>query len=84
MDMDDLINRRRRDYRLVFESEPGRRVLLALMRQHFIFQTTKVPGDAGESAYREGRRSVVLDIIRVLRIEEDELLNLPQETEGYE
>lgn len=77
-------NRKRQDYRQTFGGEHGKRVLLDMMRRHFVLQSTKVPGDAGESAFREGRRSVVLDIMNVLRMDEQQVLDLPQETDSYD
>ena len=76
--------RRRQDYRRTFESEHGKRVLLDMARRHFLYHSTKVAGDAGESAFREGRRAVVLELMATLRMKEEDLMKLPEETEGYD
>lgn len=73
--MIDLI-RRRQDYRRVFGGEPGQRVLRDLMRRHFVLSSTQIPGDSHESAFNEGRRAVVLDVLAALRADEEQLRQL--------
>lgn len=58
--------RRRQDYRRAFGDEPGRRVLRDLMRRHFVLHSTQIAGDSHETAFNEGRRAVVLDILHAV------------------
>lgn len=55
------------DYKNVFGSAQGRRVLEDLCRNHFIFGTSFVKGDQYESARREGERLVILRILTLLK-----------------
>lgn len=57
---------RRHDYAKVFGGEAGARVLADLAAACHAERLTYVPGDAMESAYREGQRSVYLRIRRLL------------------
>ena len=59
--------RRRADYRLVFGSEAGRRVLSDLARFAHMGHPSYVRGDALEPAFREGERNAVLRILALLR-----------------
>lgn len=72
--------RRRQDYRRAFGGEPGRRVLRDMMRRHFMLTSTQVAGDSHESAFNEGRRAVVVDILATLRMREDDLRQLTEES----
>ena len=67
--MIDLI-RRRQDYRRTFGGEPGRRVLRDLMRRHYVLRSTQIVGDSHETAFNEGRRAVVLDVLHALSANE--------------
>lgn len=73
--MIDLI-RRRQDYRRAFGGESGQRVLRDLMRRHFVLTSTQIAGDSHESAFNEGRRAVVLDIMATMRVDEEQIRNL--------
>ena len=68
-------------YQEVFTPEPGKRVLADLIEQNFIFNTTQ-GADPYETAFREGRRAVVLAILARLRITPDQLRAM--ETDGRE
>lgn len=73
------LERMRLDYRRTFGGEYGKRVLEDMMRRHFVFACTMVPGDAHETAFNEGRRCVVLDIMRQMAVSEADLLKLQEE-----
>jgi len=60
--------RRRSDYRLVFDSEAGQRVLADLARFAHMGHPSYVRGDAMETAFREGERNVVLRILALRRL----------------
>lgn len=76
--MIDLL-RRRQDYRMIFGGEQGKRVLADLMRRHFVLRSTQIAGDSHETAFNEGRRAVVLDIMQAVGEKEDKLREI---TEG--
>ncbi len=71
--------RRRQDYRRAFGGEPGRRVLRDLMRRHFVLRSTQIAGDSHETAFNEGRRAVVLDVLHALNANEDALREMMAE-----
>ena len=58
------------DYKIVFESEQGQRVLEDLKRRFHFYSTTNVKGDSHESAFYEGQRAAVLWIDNVLKQKE--------------
>ena len=64
------------DYRTVFEGPQGQRVLADLCHRHGIFDPCHVPGDPYSTAYNDGRRSVVVDLLRYLGTDLERLDNL--------
>ena len=54
------------DYRTIFKGPQGERVLADLCHRHGIFDPCHVPGDPYTTAYNDGRRSVVVDLLRYL------------------
>ena len=64
---------RRRQDRRAFGGEAGGRVLRDLMRRHFVLRSTMIAGDSHETAFNEGRRAVVLDVLHALNADEDAL-----------
>lgn len=74
MDLYDHISQQARMqelYRGVFGSTEGMEVLEHLLRACSVFTTTFTPGDAAQTAFREGQRNVALSILRI--IERDDL-----------
>ena len=68
------------DYRNVFGSGQGRRVLLDMMKEHHIMSPTigaKV--DSHDLAFNEGARNVVLRILKLMKTDVDKLENLMEE-----
>jgi len=53
-------------YRRVFTSEGGQVVLEHLKLCHNFYRTSQVKGDPHESAFQEGQRFVVLNILKML------------------
>ena len=47
------------DYKIVFGSEQGERVLEDLKKRCHFYATTNVKGDSHESAFYEGKRAAV-------------------------
>ncbi len=70
------------DYQQTFRSEAGTRVLRHLMKVHGILGTSYVEKDSLATAFNEGGRNVVIQIIRKLQIDikklEAELYKDPQ------
>ena len=64
------------DYRTIFEGPQGQRVLADLCHRHGIFDPCHVPGDSHSTAYNDGRRSVVIDLLRYLGTDLERLDNL--------
>lgn len=66
-------------YQQVFSTPQGEKVLKDLLQRHFVFSTTHVPTDPYTSAFQEGRRAVVTDILRYLHAD---LNHLEQQLEA--
>ena len=64
------------DYRTIFEGPQGQRVLADLCHRHGIFDPCHVPGDSHSTAYNDGRRSVIIDLLRYLGTDLERLDNL--------
>lgn len=62
-------------YRSIFATEDGKRVLKDLMQRTHMFGTT-FEGDAIAMAYNEGRRSVVLQILKMLEVNPEQYRHL--------
>ena len=61
-----------RAYKRVFDSEDGKKVLQDLMKSCHVFTST-MDANPNETAYKEGERSVVLRIMRTLKIDPSEI-----------
>ena len=59
------------DYKTVFNSDEGVRVMADLEKRCHFMTTTNVKGDSHESAYMEGQRSVLLFIKSMLQNENE-------------
>ena len=55
------------NYKFIFNTEEGKKVLADLEKRCHYHSTTNVKGDSHESAYMEGQRSVILFIKSMLR-----------------
>jgi len=55
------------DYKTVFNSDEGVRVMSDLEKRCHFMTTTNIKGDSHESAYMEGQRSVLLFIKSMLQ-----------------
>ena len=55
------------DYKTVFNSDEGVRVMADLEKRCHFLTTTNIKGDSHESAYMEGQRSVLLFIKSMLQ-----------------
>jgi len=70
--MFDKDRKRRATYKEVFSTEAGREVLEDLMKNNFIWNST-ITSDLQETAYNEGRRSVVLAILNSVSLDADRI-----------
>ena len=57
----------RKDYKIVFGSDEGLRVLDDISKRCHEFNTTHVKGDSHESAFYEGQRSIMVFIKSILK-----------------
>ena len=59
-------------------------MLAAMAHSHYMFTTTHVPGDSHYTAFNEGRRSVVMELLQLANISLSELQATlkRQETDG--
>ena len=55
------------DYKEIFNSDEGVRVMADLEKRCHFMTTTNIKGDSHESAYMEGQRSVLLFIKQMLQ-----------------
>ena len=55
------------DYKVIFNSDEGVRVMADLEKRCHFLTTTNIKGDSHESAYMEGQRSVLLFIKQMLQ-----------------
>jgi|TARA_R100001224_G_scaffold84289_1_gene53559 hypothetical protein len=55
------------DYKTIFNSDEGKRVMSDLEKRCHFMTTTNIKGDSHESAYMEGQRSVLLFIKSMLQ-----------------
>jgi len=65
------------DYKTVFDSEAGQRVLYDLMRNNYLLSTTYT-SDINEMALREGARNSILRIMSILKIDVNKMNELIQ------
>lgn len=72
------------DYRNVFNSSQGKRVLYDLMLNHNFLQTSFNKGDdANEMAFKEGGRHVVTRILTILKVDPKQLEQLIEEADRH-
>lgn len=62
-----------KDLKATFSTEAGKRTLFNMMLEEGFFSTTQVAGDSHTSAWREGRRSLVVDILRNLKVKPEQI-----------
>lgn len=64
------------DYKTVFETDAGARVLNDLMQYAHILHPSYVKGDSAHTAFREGERNVILRILAILGKEPKDIKTL--------
>lgn len=70
------------DYQATFKSPPGKRVLKDLMQKGGMLDTSFCPQDSHGTAFNEGARSLVLHILKIMRLDVAKLHNQILEMEG--
>ena len=65
--LEKLIEGLKVNYKTIFNTDEGKRVLADLEKRCHYHSTTNVKGDSHESAYMEGQRSVLLFIKQMLQ-----------------
>jgi len=68
-------------YRAVFDSPDGERVLEHLIKVGYVDTTVHTPGDSHDTAYKEGKRSIVISILRFIERDPREILRQVQQGE---
>jgi hypothetical protein len=72
------------DYKTVFSSEAGKRVLWDIMRNSFMLDTTFTVSGEHETVLREGHRNSALRILSILQTDEKKLLEQIEEGLEYD
>lgn len=70
------------DYKMIFGSDAGQRVLWDIMRSSFVLDTTFCVTNEYETILREGSRNCALRIMSILQTDEKQLMD--QIKEGFE
>ena len=66
-ELEKFVKGLQKNYKFIFNTEEGKKVLADLEKRCHYHSTTNVKGDSHESAYMEGQRSVILFIKSMLR-----------------
>ena len=72
---------RRIDYRAVFGSDTGQRVLADIMQRCGVMQTSFRPGLPDETAYNQGRQRAALEIVQTINMDPNAALKMAQSGE---
>lgn len=72
---------KRKMYRAFFKHRFGEKILLDLMKTHWVLASTFVRGDRDEMVLREGERNVVLRILSILQVDPKKLQALLEKEE---
>lgn len=72
--------KRIKTYQTLFSTHSGKEVLSDLMKAYYITSTTH-SSDPLEMAYKEGQRSVVLSLIRLLKMDTNAMMKMIDEME---
>lgn len=75
---------RLQDYRHVFESDAGQRVLADICRRNYVVQSTFAVGSADVTAFQEGRRRAALEIIETINRDPEVIAKMIAEGETAE
>ena len=62
-----------KDYKQVFSTQAGKRVLADMMSSHYMFTATFAPQDPHMTSIREGERNVILRLLSILKKDPEKL-----------
>lgn len=73
------------DYKRVFGSEQGQRVLNDLIANHFVMNTTYSRGSQAEldMAFKEGQRQVVMRMMTIMNYDPEQVEKQIKESDEY-
>jgi hypothetical protein len=73
------------DYKRVFGSEQGRRVLSDLIANHFVMNSTYSRGPQAEldMAFKEGQRQVVMRLMTIMKYDPEQTAQAIKESDDY-
>lgn len=63
-------------YKRVFNSDDGKLILEDLSQKCFIWDATVVPNDENTSSFNEGKRCVVIDIMKAVSFDTTNLIKI--------
>lgn len=69
------------DYHDTFSSETGKAVLLDLMKRSGILSTSMIKGDPHMTAFNEGKRAIVLEILSRCRMTVEDIEKMSRQQE---
>jgi len=72
------------DYKTVFSSEAGKRVLWDIIRNNYVLDSTFCVNSEHETILREGHRNSALRIMSILQTDEKKLLEQIEEGFNYD
>lgn len=67
------------DYKELFGTQIGQKVLFDLMKQHGVLSQCYVPGDSHSSAFNDGARTVILRIMKRSKIDVKKMMRILEE-----
>lgn len=71
-----------KDYKRVFNTDAGKRVISDLIDTHFVMRST-IAATPEMTAFNEGQRNVVLRILTLLNIDEEQMKKRIEESHKY-
>ncbi len=80
--LEKVIKELQTNYKFIFNTDEGKKVLADLEKRCHYHSTTNVKGDSHESAYMEGQRSVLLFIKSMLQNENEKGNNHVKRTDN--
>jgi len=69
----------RTDYRAIFDTPQGKRILQRWFKSYHMNVPVTVQGDPISSAFRDGQRSVVCEIVRTMNLSDEEIRKIQED-----
>lgn len=73
-----------KDYKQIFSSQAGERVLRDLIKQHHVLSCTFDPAAPNRHIFWEGERNVVLRILKLINVNPERLRKIVEDSENGE